>query len=382
MAPLSEAAPFFIRCLHGIDIAGCGSAGARRMWSFGADGRGRTPKSRAAADPSADPATARAVLCAAASQCYGACLSTTARCHGAENGYRLMSDPSVTPEPFDYATAFSRTIGWITGDEQAKLRSKRVAIAGLGGVGGSHLLTLTRLGIQSFNVADMDRFGTENFNRQAGAFQSTVGQTKVEVVSRMARDINPDLDINKFPNGVTLDNMEEFLSGVDLYVDGLDFFVLDIRAKLFALCAERGIPAITAAPLGMGAAVLAFLPGQTTFEEYFRLEGHPKNEQLLRFMVGLAPAVLHQGYLVDPSAVDLVRQRGPSTPMACEICAGIAGTQALKILLGRGKVVAAPHGLHFDAYRNKLVHTWRPGGNSNPLQRLILSLARRRFMRK
>jgi molybdopterin/thiamine biosynthesis adenylyltransferase len=294
----------------------------------------------------------------------------------------MMSDASVTNEPFDYLTAFSRTIGWITPAEQATLRSKRVAIAGLGGVGGSHLFTLARLGIQSFNLADLDRFGTEHFNRQAGAFQSTVGQPKLDVVSRMARDINPDLDIKGFPGGVTFDNMGEFLSGVDLYVDGLDFFVLDIRAKLFALCAERGIPAITAAPLGMGAAFLAFLPGQMTFEEYFQLEGRPKNEQLLRFMVGLAPAVLHQGYLVEPSAVDLVNQKGPSTPMACEICAGIAGTQALKILLGRGKVIAAPHGLHFDAYRNKFVHTWRPGGNSNPLQRLILSLARRRFMRK
>ncbi len=294
----------------------------------------------------------------------------------------MMSDAAATPEPFNYTTAFSRTIGWITKAEQATLRTKRVAIAGLGGVGGAHLLTLTRLGIEAFNLADFDRFGTENFNRQAGAFQSTVGQPKVDVVSRMARDINPDLDINKFPDGITVDNMEQFLSGVDLYIDGLDFFVLDIRAKLFALCAERGIPAITAAPLGMGAAVLAFLPGQMTFEEYFQLEGRPKNEQLLRFMVGLAPAVLHQGYLVDPSAVDLVNQRGPSTPMACEICAGIAGTQALKILLGRGKVLAAPHGLHFDAYRNKFVHTWRPGGNNNPLQRLILSLARRRFLRK
>ncbi|MEO5811753.1 MAG: ThiF family adenylyltransferase [Rhodanobacter sp.] len=293
-----------------------------------------------------------------------------------------MSDAAATPEPFDYTTAFSRTIGWITKAEQATLRTKRVAIAGLGGVGGAHLLTLTRLGIPAFNLADFDRFGTENFNRQAGATQSTLGQPKVDVVSRMARDINPDLDINKFPDGITLDNMEQFLSGVDLYVDGLDFFVLDIRAKLFALCAERGIPAITAAPLGMGAAVLAFLPGQMTFEEYFQLEGRPKNEQLLRFMVGLAPAVLHQGYLVDPSAVDLVNQRGPSTPMACEICAGIAATQALKILLGRGKVPAAPHGMHFDAYRNKLVHTWRPGGNRNPLQRLLLSVARRRFMRK
>jgi len=294
----------------------------------------------------------------------------------------MLSDGPGTKEPFDYATAFSRTIGWLTTPEQAKLRFKRVAIAGLGGVGGAHLLTLTRLGIQSFNLADLDRFGIENLNRQAGAFQSTLGQAKVDVVSRMARDINPDLEINAFPDGVTFDNMEQFLSGVDLYVDGLDFFVLDIRAKVFALCAERGIPAITAAPLGMGAAVLAFLPGQMTFEEYFRLEGQPINEQLLRFMVGLAPAVLHQPYLVDPSAVDLVNHKGPSTPMACEICAGIAGTQALKILLGRGKVIAAPHGMHFDAYRNKLVHTWRPGGNNNPMQRLILSLARRRFMRR
>ncbi|MEP7184643.1 MAG: ThiF family adenylyltransferase [Rhodanobacter sp.] len=293
----------------------------------------------------------------------------------------MISDTPATAEPFDYATAFSRTIGWITATEQATLRSKRVAIAGLGGVGGSHLLTLTRLGIQSFNLADFDRFGTENFNRQAGAFQSTIGQPKIDVVSRIARDINPNLEINKFPAGVTVDNMGEFLSGVDLYVDGLDFFVIDIRAKLFALCAERGIPALTAAPLGMGAAVLAFLPGQMTFEEYFRVEGRTTNEQLLRFMVGLAPSVLHQAYLVDPSAVDLVNHKGPSTPMACEICAGIAGTQALKILLGRGKVLAAPHGLHFDAYRNKLVHTWRPGGNNNPLQRLILSVARRRFMR-
>jgi molybdopterin/thiamine biosynthesis adenylyltransferase len=293
-----------------------------------------------------------------------------------------MSQTSVSTEPFDYAKAFSRTIGWITTSEQPRLRAKRVAIAGLGGVGGAHLLTLTRLGIQSFNLADFDRFGTENFNRQAGAFQSTVGQPKVDVLSRMARDINPDLDINTFPEGVTPENMDAFLSGVDLYVDGLDFFVLDIRAKLFALCAERGIPAITAAPLGMGAAVLTFLPGRMTFEEYFQLEGHTRNEQLLRFMVGLAPAVLHQAYLVEPSAVDLVNQRGPSTPMACEICAGIAGTQALKILLGRGDVIAAPRGLHFDAYRNKLVRTWRPGGNSNPLQRLILWLARRRFMHK
>ena len=65
--------------------------------------------------------------------------------------------------------------------------------------------------------------------------------------------------------------------------------------------------------------------------------------------------------------------------MACELCAGMAATQALKLLLGRGRVPAAPRGLHFDAYRNKLAGTWRPGGNANPIQRLGLILARRKL---
>ena len=63
--------------------------------------------------------------------------------------------------------------------------------------------------------------------------------------------------------------------------------------------------------------------------------------------------------------------------MACEMCAGVAGVNALKILLNRGDVVAAPWGLHFDAYRNRAKKTWRPWGNGNPVQRLMIAIARR-----
>jgi hypothetical protein len=63
--------------------------------------------------------------------------------------------------------------------------------------------------------------------------------------------------------------------------------------------------------------------------------------------------------------------------MACELAAGIAATEALKILLGRGRLIAAPRGVHFDAYRNKLVYTRRP--NRNLVQRLTLALARRQL---
>src|SRR5437868_11391241 len=87
---------------------------------------------------------------------------------------------------FSYRQAFDRNLGWLTESEQETLRHKRVAIAGLGGVGGAHLLTLTRLGIGQFNLAEFDRFEIQNFNRQVGATVHSVGRSKLDVMSEMA----------------------------------------------------------------------------------------------------------------------------------------------------------------------------------------------------
>ena len=281
---------------------------------------------------------------------------------------------------FDYNTAFTRTLGWVTPPERQRLRDTRIAIAGLGGVGGVHLLTLARLGIGRFHLADPDVFELHNMNRQAGAYLDHLGQPKVEIMTKMALGINPELDIRRFPQGVHADNLDAFLDGVDVYVDGLDFFVFDTRRRVFAACRERGIPAVTVAPLGMGAALLNFLPDGMSFDDYFQFEnGLSVHELSLRFMVGLAPAMLQMRYLADPGQVDLEARRGPSTPMACDLCAGIAATETLKLVLRRGRVRGAPHGLHFDAYLGRLARTWRPGGNANPLQKLLLSIGRRRL---
>jgi molybdopterin/thiamine biosynthesis adenylyltransferase len=285
----------------------------------------------------------------------------------------------LTAAIFDPELAFSRNLGWVTVAEQAGLAGKRIAIAGLGGVGGNHLLTLARLGIGHFTRAEMDVFEIANINRQAGAMCSTFGHPKLAVLRDMARDINPGLDIREFPEGISSDNVEEFLSGADLYVDSLDFFAYPARRAVFAACRRLGIPAITAAPLGMGVALLCFDPQGMGFEDYFRLEGQDDLEQSLRLLVGLAPSHLHIGYLVDRSRVDLAARRGPSNVMACQLCAGVAATEALKILLGRGGVRWAPRGLQFDAYRGRLARTWMPWGNANPLQRLRLAVARRMF---
>lgn len=280
---------------------------------------------------------------------------------------------------FDYPTAFSRNIGWLTPSEQEILATKRIAIAGMGGVGGAHLLTLTRLGVGGFHIADFDHFELANFNRQAGAFVSRIGQDKVDVLAEMATDINPGLEIRTFPAGVDNNNVEDFLADVDLFVDGLDYFVIPARREVFRVCARKQIPAITAAPLGMGAAVLNFVPGGMTFEDYFRLEGHPEQEQFVRFLIGLAPAVLQRKYLVYPEAVDFNSKKGPSTAIACEICAGMAAAQVVKLLLNRGNILAAPWGQQFDAYRNRYKRTWRPWGNNNPLQRLGIHLAKKQL---
>ena len=287
-----------------------------------------------------------------------------------------MTGSSRLLPAFDYDTAFSRNIGWVTRPEQEKLRGARIAIAGLGGVGGAHLLTLARLGITRFNIADFDDFDVHNMNRQAGAFMPFMGQSKIETIARMARDINPEIDLRLFPRGVQPDNVDEFFRDVDVYVDGLDFFVLPVRRMVFAKCREKGIPALTAAPLGMGVAFLHFSPTGMSFEDYFKVEGHETQEQYARFIAGLSPAMMNRNYLAVPEAVNFQEGRGPSTIMACDLCAGVMGTFVLKLLLGRGPVRAAPWGMQFDAYHQKLKWTWRPFGNSNPIQQLLLKFIR------
>lgn len=284
-------------------------------------------------------------------------------------------------QTFDYDKAFSRNIGWVTDSEQLRLRDARVAIGGLGGVGGVHLLTLARLGIGRFTIADFDIFDIANFNRQVGATVQTLERPKIDVLAEMARDINPEIELRSFPAGIQADSLDAFLDGVDVYVDGLDFFAFDVRRMTFAACERKGIPVVTAAPLGMGTALLVFAPGGMPFEDYFGFDGCDEMEMAVRFLVGLSPAMLQRGYVADMSRINLAEHRGPSSIAACQLCAGVAAIETLKLLLGRGGVRLAPKGSQFDGYRMRYIRTWRPWGHRNPLQRLMISLVKAQLAR-
>jgi molybdopterin/thiamine biosynthesis adenylyltransferase len=272
---------------------------------------------------------------------------------------------------YQYDKAVSRNIGWVTHDEQQKLKQAKVAIGGLGGVGGDHAIVLARLGVGNFNISDMDDYDVANFNRQAGAFVSTLGKPKSEVMLNTLRDINPEANVKNFDKGIDEGNLDEFLNGVDVYVDSLDIFAIDIRRKVFQRCYEKGIPAITAAPMGMGTAFLIFMPGGMTFEEYFCLDGLSKEDQIIKFVIGVSPSVQQRHYLVDRSSVNFLTQKAPSTCMGISLAAGVLCTNVLKLLLNRGEIVCVPRGVHFDAYRNRLIKTYRPWGNRNPLQKYM-----------
>jgi molybdopterin/thiamine biosynthesis adenylyltransferase len=255
----------------------------------------------------------------------------------------------------DYRNAaFSRNIGLLSPGEQERLVSCRVAIPGMGGVGGLHLVNLVRTGIGKFHLADFDTFEPVNVNRQYGAKVPAFGLPKLEVMTDEALAINPFLEIKPFPDGLTTANLDDFLEGVDLVLDSLDFFQFDIRRALFNAARTKGLPVITAGPLGYSSALLVFTPEGMSFDEYFDVsDGLSDEQKYLRFAMGLAPRPTHIGYM-DLSRVDLKGGKGPSLNIACQLCASLAATEAVRIVLGKPGLLPAPHFLQFDPFRRRL----------------------------
>ena len=278
-----------------------------------------------------------------------------------------------------YNSAVSRNNGIITQLEQEKLRQSRVAVAGLGGVGGSHLLTLVRMGIGAFNIADLDEFAVVNMNRQVGATSRTAGRIKTEVMAEMARDIHPSVSLNIFDRGVQPDNIDDYLKDVDVVVDSIDFFQMDARRLLYQAAREHGVPVLFSAPIGFSATLHVFPPEAMSFDRYFDIRDEMTPfEQIAAFAVGLVPRGTHWSYM-DTKKIDLTSHVGPSISSACNLSTGLLTTEVLSILLARRKSKAAPHYTQFDPYSRIYRQGTLTWGNRGPLQRLKRWLIARRF---
>ncbi len=281
---------------------------------------------------------------------------------------------------FSYQEAFKRNLGFVSKSEQLTLGNKRIALPGLGGVGGHHLHSFLRLGMQKFNLSDFDQFELANFNRQKGATMDSLGRPKVDVLSKMAMAINPLSEIRKFPDGITEANMGEFLEGVDLVVDTLDLYAMPLKLKLFSRAHRLGIPVVTAGPLGMGTAVMAFDPDGMSFAEYFDIgDDLPLEEMIAKFLIGLAPNLYFLKSLVKQSFVNVSEKDLPSLELGCSAAAAALGPLAMRILLQRQVIPWAPRGFQVDFYSWKSRSFHYPKGNRSLVQKARYAIAKRVF---
>jgi|SRR5579872_284607 len=272
---------------------------------------------------------------------------------------------------WSYEAAFSRHQGLLSEAEQQRLRQCRVAIIGMGGVGGVHLMTLARLGIGNFNIADPDQFELANFNRQYGANVHSLGRSKVEVMAEQALSVNPELDIRTFREPISAANVDDFLEGANILVDGVDFFAMPARRLAFREARRRGMWGVTAGPHAFSAAWLTFAPDGMSFDDYFDLDDSMNDsDMVIAFAVGGTPAPLHLAYLDLKKFFKPKSKAGASVGFACHLASGVVGAEVMRILLGRPGARPAPCYAQFDAYRRKFRSGRLLWGNRHPLQRL------------
>ncbi len=280
---------------------------------------------------------------------------------------------------FDYDLAFSRNNGITNTEEQARLKNSTFAIAGMGGVGGDYLITLLRAGIGNFKISDFDEFEMGNFNRQYGATMSTVGRNKMDVMHELALDINPEANIKTYGTGINENNIDDFLTGVDVFVDAVEFFEINVHRLIINTCMKRGIPVIFGVPMGFGVGTLVFKAEGMSFDEYFDIDYEaPLGLQALKMALGSAPAGFHLKY-IQPDAFDLDTRKAPSIASGCKLATGIIISKAILALLHPDELKPLPYYSCYDARLNRLKKGYLWKGNRNPIQQLKFFIARKRL---
>ncbi len=144
---------------------------------------------------------------------------------------------------------FVRTRNLIGDEAMEKLANSRVAVFGIGGVGGHVVEALVRSGVGAIDLIDRDTVAKSNINRQIIATLSTVGMNKVDAMKERIADINPNCKVNAYPCFYLPETKDQFdFSQYDYVVDAVD----TVTAKLTLVCEakEKGVPIISSMGAG------------------------------------------------------------------------------------------------------------------------------------
>ena len=144
---------------------------------------------------------------------------------------------------------FDRLEKMIGLDNINKIKSKKILIVGLGGVGGECVLSLIRSGISNITLVDYDVVDITNLNRQAVAYRSTVGMKKTEVLKNIILDINPECNV--LCKDVFLDDKiisEIILDDYDYVIDACD--TVKTKKAIIKECIKKDIKVISSMGTG------------------------------------------------------------------------------------------------------------------------------------
>ena len=141
-------------------------------------------------------------------------------------------------------TQFSRTELLLGKESMEKLAASRVAVFGIGGVGGYVCEALVRSGVGAFDLVDDDKVCLTNLNRQIIATRKTVGQYKTEVMKERILEINPDAEVRTHQCFFLPENADEFpFEEYDYIVDAVD--TVTAKIELVMKAQEKSIPVIS-----------------------------------------------------------------------------------------------------------------------------------------
>ena len=124
------------------------------------------------------------------------------------------------------------------------LKNSHFCVVGIGGVGSWAAEALARNGIEEITLIDLDDICVTNINRQIHALSNSIGESKVEVMSKRIKQINPDCQVNTIEDFVTVENLNELMAyKYDYVIDAIDS--VDIKTRLIAHCKRNKMPIIT-----------------------------------------------------------------------------------------------------------------------------------------
>lgn len=168
--------------------------------------------------------------------------------HGIYDAHNIGTAVHDEPDPL-----FIRSKALIGAEGVNRLRKLRVAVFGIGGVGGYTVEALARAGVGTLYLVDGDTVSPSNLNRQLYALTSTIGQYKTAAAAARIADINPACTVHQIVQHILPDadgslSFLPFLSDIDCIVDAVD--TISLKVALAAEAENRGIPIIAAMGCG------------------------------------------------------------------------------------------------------------------------------------